>query len=190
MVCTLSKQFPDQIDAAFTNASYWMFHSEEQRQEFLALFPPKPLSWEEYISHKYLLDLDGYVASTPGTAWKLLSNCAVLRRDTRFTLWFSSQLKPWVHYIPWDGTGVDLLEKFQWMKKYDAEVKAVADKGRAFAQENLLPEHTYLYCYKVLAKYASLQQPYFVPSALKATSIKGSSNNKLKRLVVCRVAQI
>lgn len=179
MVCTLSKQFPAQIDASFSGASHWMFHSEEQRQEFFSLFPRTPLSWEEYISHKYLLDLDGYVAATPGTAWKLLSNCAVVKRDSSFTLWFSRELKPWVHYIPWDGTASGLLEQLQWMKEHDAEVKSVADNGRAFTQENLLAEHVYLYCYKVLVKYASLQR--FQPSegaVLEPSPLSKPAKNK------------
>ena len=161
-VCMLSKQFPQFIDATFTAAYPWMFNSDLQRQDFFTLFPIKSASWEEYISHKYLIDLDGYVASTPGYAWKLLTNCVVFKRDTGFKLWFYPAVKPWVHYIPWDGSSEDLFKKLQWAKDHDAEAKTIAGNGRTFAQENLLPEHAYLYCYKLLKKYASMQK--FKPS--------------------------
>ena len=136
--------------------------SAEQKEVFQKVFPLKPLSWKEYIHYKYLLDLDGYAASTPGLAWKLLSGCAVLKRDSRFTVWFSRALKPKVHYVPWDGTTSDLFQKLQRMRVYDTNVKTIADNGRAFAQENILSDHAYLYCYKVLLMYASRQN--FIPS--------------------------
>lgn len=157
-----SQQFPEIINAAFTAAPLFLFASKEQREEFLSYFPLKRASWEEYLGHKYLIDLDGYVASTPGTAWKLLSNCAVFKRDSRFQLWFSQLLRPWIHYIPLKEDLSDIFEKITWAQDHDLEVQVIAEQGRAFASENLTIEPLLLYCYKVLKKYASLQQfePY------------------------------
>lgn len=156
-VCALSNQYPEFIDAAFSGTRHWLVR-EDLLDEFLAFFPRKIASWEEYLQHKYLLDLDGCVAATPGYAWKLLSNCAVLKHDSRFTLYFSKALQPWVHYIPLNNDVSDIFEKITWAREHDEETKQIAENGRLFAEENLLPDHLYLYCFKVLKKYASLQK--------------------------------
>lgn len=155
--CYFSKQCPDLIDATFSGVYSWQIR-ESLQENFFHFFPKKRASWEEYIQHKYLIDMDGCVASTPGFAWKLLSNCAVLKHDSVFTLWFYNCLLPWVHYIPIKEDLSDVFQKLQWAKDHDEDARQIAENGRAFAHENLMPEHVYLYCYKVLLKYASLQR--------------------------------
>lgn len=162
-LCYLSKQHPHLIDATFSGTHSWLVR-ENLQASFFQFFPKKIAPWEEYIQHKYLIDLDGCVASTPGCAWKLLSNCAVLKHDSVFTLWFYKCLIPWVHYIPVKEDLSDIFQKLQWAKDHDKEAKQIAENGRNFAHENLMPEHLYLYCYKVLLKYASMQR--FTPSVM------------------------
>jgi len=160
-LCYFSKKYPDLVNATFSGTHSWLVR-ENLQERFFRFFPKNTASWEEYIQHKYLIDLDGCVASTPGCAWKLLSNCAVLKHDSNFTLWFYKCLIPWVHYIPIKEDLSDLFQKLQWAKEHDDEAKLIAENGRTFAQENLLPEQLYLYCYKVLLKHASLQR--FTPA--------------------------
>lgn len=156
--CNLSKQFPDLMDVAFSGHRDWRVLRDDLVEEFYAFFPKKEATWDEYIGHKYLPELDGYVAGTPGFAWKLLSNCAVFKHDSPYITWFHNALRPWVHYVPFKQDLSDIFEKLQWAKDHDEEMKQIAENGRQFAKENIMPEHLYLYCYKVLAKYASLQR--------------------------------
>ncbi len=156
-LCCLSKQYPDLIDATFSSVHSWLVR-EDRREEFFQFFPQKQVSWEEYIQHKYLIEMDGCVAGTPGFAWKLLSNSAVFKHDSNFTVWFHRAVVPWVHYIPLENDLSDIFHVLNWAKSHDARVKQIAENGRVFAKENLMPEHLYLYCYKVLLKYASLQK--------------------------------
>ncbi len=155
-LCYLSKYFPQFIDATFSNMV--RLEGEGIKNDFQQLFPIETTSWEEHLRYKYLIDLDGSVASTPGCAWKLLSNCALFKQDSPYLLWYFSQLQPWVHYIPVAQNLSDLFLKIEWAREHDDEVRQIAENGRAFAQENIMPEHLYLYCYKVLKKYASLQR--------------------------------
>lgn len=188
-ICYLSQQYPDIIDATISIPPHAWVVSEEVQKELFRQFPLKTASWEEYLHHKYLLDLDGYVASTPGCAWKLLSNCAVFKHDSRYTLWFYRILQPWVHYIPVETHLNDLLDKIQWAREHDAETKQIADNARQLAKENIMPEHLYLYCYKVLVKYASLQrfQPIEnppldpLPSQASSKKTKKHKNKKHKK---------
>lgn len=155
--CHLSKQHAELMDVAFSGHHCHSL-SSDLIEEFYRFFPRKGCTWEEYMEYKYLPELDGYVAGTPGYAWKLLSNCAVFKHDSPYRIWFSGQTLPWVHYIPFKEDLSDIFEKLQWAKEHDEEAKRIAENGRQFAKENIMPEHLYLYCYKVLKKYASLQR--------------------------------
>ncbi len=172
-LCYLSQHHPESIDAAFSGNHPWVLN-EDLEEEFYRLFPQKKATWEEYLAHKYLIDLDGYVASTPGCAWKLLSNSAMFKHESPFTLWYYTNLKPWVHFIPLRYDLGDLFEKIEWARSHDAEAHQIAENGRRFVLENAMPEHLYLYCYKVLVKYASLQR--FQPS--DHSSVSSSPSKK------------
>lgn len=161
-LCDLSQQYPELINATFSGAHWWLVNHDLQ-PEFFKRFPPDYSSWEKYLQHKYLIDLDGHVASNPGYGWKLLSNSVVLKQNSRFTQWFYGPLQPWIHYIPIEHDFEDLFQILDWVKNHDEEARQIAENGRQFAKENMLAEHLYLYCYKVLIKYASLQK--FTPCA-------------------------
>lgn len=154
--CYLSQLHPELIDATFS--SYWDSTLGGLVDEFFKFFPKKTASWDEYIHHKYLIDLDGYVACTPGYAWRLLTNCTVFKQESPYYLWFSGALRPWVHYVPIKEDLSDVFEKLEWAKTQDLRAELIANNGRQFAKNNIMPEHLYLYCYKVLLKYASLQR--------------------------------
>jgi len=85
-----------------------------------------------------------------------------LKQETQNVQWFYTQLKPWIHYIPVEEDLSDLIEKIQWAIDNDEASKIIAQNAHTFVEENLMPEHVALYCYKVLVKYASLQK--FSPS--------------------------
>lgn len=155
-------QFPDIIDAGFRGTFHWIVPQEMQK-DFFEFFPKKPkASWEEYIHHKYLISIDGYVAATPALAWKLNSQCLVFKQKSPYTIWFDQMLIPWVHYIPIENDLSDLFEKIAWAKDHDELARHIAKEGGEFARENIQPEHAYLYWYKILVHYASLQR--FKPS--------------------------
>ncbi len=181
-LCYLSQHHPESIDAAFSGNHPWMLKTEII-DEFYRFFPKKMSTWDDYLSHKYLIDLDGYVASTPGCAWKLLSNSAVFKHASPFTLWYYTAIKPWVHFIPLQHDISDLLEKIEWARSHDAEAHQIAENGRRFILENAMPEHLYLYCYKVLVKYASLQryQPSDTSSTPSSSSKKKSKHKSHKK---------
>ena len=156
-LCSWSNEYPELIDAAFS--SYQPYQIDpEIREQFFKNFPLRRATWEEYHNHKYLIDLDGCVAAIPGCAWKLLTNSIVFKHESNFRLYFYTVLKPWVHYIPLKEDLSDLFEKLNWAIQNDQAAQTIAENGRLFALENIMPEHIYLYCYKVICKYASLQR--------------------------------
>ena len=150
--------YPNLIDAAFTH--YGKFSNESVDQplfnERLGLRPFMPQV--DQMKYKYLVDIDGVSCSGTSLKWKLLSGSLVMKQDSADVMWFSSQLIPWEHYVPLKKDVSDLVEKVLWARKNDEDAKQIGENGRAFALEHLTPEHTLLYCFKVLKKYASLQR--------------------------------
>jgi hypothetical protein len=161
-LCFLSQKNPELIDAGFTGVNNWHL-AAPLKKDFWKFFIKKPYSsLDEQIKYKYQICLDGNVSTFPGYKWRLLSNCLVFKHDSKFTLCFEKALKPWVHFVPIKSDLSDIFEKLEWVKSHDSEAKTIADNSRQFTKENLMPEHVYLYCYKVLLKWASLQK--FKPS--------------------------
>lgn len=68
-----------------------------------------------------------------------------------------------MHYISINTDLSDLVSKIKWAQQNDSQAKAIANQGRKFAQENMMPENVLKYCYKVIVRYASLQR--FQPAA-------------------------
>jgi hypothetical protein len=155
--------YPHLIDAGFTR--YFKFKRESVDQPLLheRVGLVSHMSPLEQIEYKYLVDIDGISSSGQSLQWKLLSGSAVMKQKSPDVMWFSSQLIPWQHYIPLKADVSDLAERVIWARTNDAEAKVIGENGRNFALEHLTPEHTLLYCFKVLKKYAALQN--FQPKA-------------------------
>lgn len=151
----LSHHSKDQlIDAAFTKILPWQ---ADKRYRKNALTVPHVLV-VDHLPYKYQLLVDGVTCTYPGTQWRLLSGCATFKQESDDIMWFFSQLKPWVHYIPLKRDLTDVLDKVHWARNHDAEAHQIAQNARAFALTTLMPEHIVLYCAKTLLKYASLQR--------------------------------
>jgi hypothetical protein len=154
-LCSLSKQSPDIVNARL---HFPLFIKDKFYKKLQHYFVKDFFPVEDHIQYKYQIQLDGVVAAWPSLEWKLLSNCVIFKQESTYTLWHYKLLKPYKHYIPIKRDLSDLLEKLQWAKENDNEAQMIAKNGMSFAKENLMYEHLYLYYYKVLLKYASLQK--------------------------------
>lgn len=152
-----SQKHPDLIDAAFSQYPDKCIKNSLERckQEFGDIHF---LSWDETFRYKYHMAIDGVTCSFPATQWKLLSGSVTFKQDSPDIMYFYSELIPWKHYIPVKNDLSDLLDKLHWAKTHDSEAQVIAQNGRAFALDHLMPEHILEYCHKVLIKYASLQK--------------------------------
>ena len=147
---------PEHIDAGFTG--FWQRKESDGwlLDRFAGTSPN--LSPPEQMCYKYLLDVDGVTCTFTSLSWKLLTGSVVLKQITSDIMWYYPNLIPWEHYIPVQKDLGDLVEKVIWAKTHDTEARLIAENGRRFALENLMPEHILLYCYMTLLKYASLQK--------------------------------
>ncbi len=152
-----SRKHPELIDAAFSEYPLQCVQEslDRCRQEMGEI---QFTAWDEVFRFKYQMAIDGVTCSFPATQWKLLSGCLTFKQDSPDIMYFYDELVAWKHYIPVRTDLADLIEKIQWAKNHDAEARVIAQNGRSFALNHLMPEHILLYCYKVLLKYASLQK--------------------------------
>jgi len=147
---------PELIDAAFVEPRCDDRKHFEWFQE--TFHTDTFLSPVRHMEYKYQMIIDGVTCTWPGTQWRLLSGCLSFKQETDDLLWFFEPLTPWQHYIPVKRDLSDLVEKILWAKEHDDEARQIAENGREFALNNLMKEDILLYCYKILCKYAELQE--------------------------------
>lgn len=149
---------PDDVDATFclSAGALGCIRDGDRFLQSVPIVSFPPMS--DVTQYKYHVNIDGATCVYPTFQWKLLSGGLTFKihRDEQIQ-WFYPGLKPSVHYISVQGDLSDLIEKIQWAKTHDEESKQIAENARHFALNNLMPEHILYYCYKVLLKYASMQ---------------------------------
>ena len=75
-----------------------------------------------FLQHKYQLNIDGTVAAYR-FPYLLAGDSLVLKQDSNYYEHFYKDLKPFEHYVPFKRDLSDLLEKIQWAKDHDEEVR-------------------------------------------------------------------
>lgn len=152
-----SKKYPELIDATFSEYPKKCVKVDLDRcvsEMGVIRFVP----WDEMLHCKYHMIVDGVTCTFPATQWKLLSGCLTFKQESDDIQYYYDELIPWKHYIPVKHDLSDIKDKILWAKKHDAEAQVIAQNAREFALTHLMPEHIFLYCYKALVKYASLQK--------------------------------
>lgn len=152
-----SMQEPSLIDAAFSEYPNKCTYDLERCAKEMG--PIRFVPWEEVLRHKYHMIVDGVTCTFPATQWKLLSGCLCFKQESEEIQYYYDELKPWVHYIPVRYDLSDLQEKLNWAKTHDRQAQEISNNAREFVQTHLMPEHILFYCYKVLCKYAALNEP-------------------------------
>lgn len=59
----------------------------------------------------------------------------LIKQDSKYYEWYQNGLKPFEHFLPYDGSGTDLIKKIRWAIENDQEAKNIAQNGIS----NLLP---------------------------------------------------
>lgn len=151
-----SRKNPGLIDAAFSSYPA-ICEKEDLKRCTEEMGEISYLSWDAVLEHKYQVIVDGVTCSFPATQWKLLSGALCFKCESPNIQYYYGELIPWKHYIPLKKDLSDVIEKILWARDHDEKAREIAENGRSFALEHLMPEHIMLYCYKVLCKYARLQ---------------------------------
>uniref|UniRef100_A0A3P9KJ85 Protein O-glucosyltransferase 2 n=1 Tax=Oryzias latipes TaxID=8090 RepID=A0A3P9KJ85_ORYLA len=140
----LSRAHPDLIDAAFTN--FFFFKHDEslygplvKHVSFFDFFKVRffkvrgPLflyltsqrrspDLSAHLQYKYQINIDGTVAAYR-LPYLLAGDSVVFKVDSAYYEHFYKQLRAWEHYVPVRADLGDLLEKIQWARDHDSEVR-------------------------------------------------------------------
>lgn len=100
----------------FTYRKDWRERKWEEEIWWVLLYPAAVLQ------HKYQINIDGTVAAYR-LPYLLVGDSVVLKQDSIYYEHFYNELQPWKHYIPVRSNLSDLLEKLQWAKDHDEEVR-------------------------------------------------------------------
>lgn len=137
----LSEKFPNHLDVGITK---WNTRIRKHiSSKFLDTIErssyPKaaPLSLQEQTDkYKYILTLEGHVAAYR-LSYELSSNSLILLAGSRWKLWFSQFLKPFVHYVPIKENLSDLIEKIEWCRNNDTECQRIVANANKFYEKYL-----------------------------------------------------
>lgn len=96
------------------------------------------------LQYKYQVNIDGTVAAYR-MPYLLAGGGMILKQDSPYYEHFYSQLKPWVHFVPFERDLSDLTDKIHWALEHDDEAQTIAKNARIFANEHLLPQKVICY---------------------------------------------
>ena len=94
------------------------------------------LSPSEQCKYKYILHIQGHVAAYR-LSLELGMKSVILKVDSKYKIWYSDMLQPYVHYVPVKSDLSDLYEKIKWCKKNDDKCKKIAENAYSFYKKYL-----------------------------------------------------
>lgn len=101
-------------------------------------------------NYKYILNIDGYVSAFRLSS-ELSMNSVILLVDSKYKLWFSHLLEPYVHYVPIKDNLEDLISQIKWCKENDDKCKKIAENAMAFHKKYLSKDNILDYMQKQLS---------------------------------------
>lgn len=149
----LSKKYPEYLDAGITsfnrklkkniNKPLGIISTKLEKSNFMTL--------DEKIKYKYILNLDGHVSAFRlGHEFSLGS--VLLLPKSKYYLWFSYLLKPYVHYVPIDENLDNLIQQIKWCIDNDDKCKEISLNGVNFYNKYLKKDGLYDYMQFILNK--------------------------------------
>ncbi|KAI1188560.1 capsular associated protein [Nemania serpens] len=155
----LGKWISSFSDAAFVH--FECFPREEN--EHCSYLEPymqlrKSIHMKEQYNYKFLPDIDGNSYSGRFRAF-MLSTSLVLK-STIYAEWHDDRLVPWVHFVPFDNTYVDIYAILEYyLDGHDDEAQRIADDGRDWSDKVMRREDMRLYVWRLLLEYARVMDP-------------------------------
>lgn len=95
----------------------------------------------QQMSHKWILDVDGFTRTWDAFAWKMQSGSVVLSTTSPWETFFTRLFEPWTHFVPVANDFSDLAEKLDWCHSHDDECRNIARRARQHAESVYRPEY-------------------------------------------------
>ncbi len=134
-VVRLSKEYPNIINASFTNIVQYV----KSRPEKFKITCSPQMDITKQIDYKYIIVADGNVA-TYGLFWALSSGSVVLKQDSEHIQYIQDEsiciheiIKPWIHYVPIKRDFSDLVEKINYLLQNENKAIEISKNSREYS---------------------------------------------------------
>ncbi len=149
----LSEKYPEYINAHFVR---YCQMSQDSISKIASIMPlAQVVHPKDHLIYKYLIDVDGNSCCYSRTYWILLSNSVALKQKTENIQWFYKGLKPYIHFVPLCHDLHDLIEKIEWCKLHDNEVRKISERASQLALSCLSYEENIHYLSDLLIAYSA-----------------------------------
>lgn len=95
------------------------------------------LTYSEQSKYKYIIHIDGHVSAFRLSSELGIINSVVLLVESKWKLWYSDLLKPYVHYIPIKKDLSDIYKQIKWCKLNDDKCKQISLNANKFYETYL-----------------------------------------------------
>ncbi|KAI1347870.1 capsular associated protein [Xylaria sp. FL0043] len=113
---------------------------------------------KDQYEHKFLPDIDGN--SYSGRFRAFMRSTSLVLKSTIYAEWHDDRLIPWVHFVPFDNTFVDIYAILEYyLDGHDGEAYRIAEDGRDWAEKVMRREDMRLYVWRLLLEYARVMDP-------------------------------
>ncbi|KAI3328659.1 capsular associated protein [Ustulina deusta] len=113
---------------------------------------------KDQYNYKYLPDIDGN--SYSGRFRAFMRSTSLVLKSTIYAEWHDDRLMPWVHFVPFDNTFVDIYAILEYyLNGHDDEAHRIAEEGRDWAEKVMRREDMKLYVWRLLLEYARVMDP-------------------------------
>jgi hypothetical protein len=112
---------------------------------------------KEMYDYKFLPDIDGN--SYSGRFRAFMRSTSLVLKSTIYAEWHDDRLVPWVHFVPFDNTFVDIYAILEYYGEHDDEAEKIAEEGRQWAEKVYRRDDMKLYVWRLLLEYARVMDP-------------------------------
>jgi len=123
----------------------------------------KPLTPNEQSKYKYIINVPGHVSAFR-LSLELSMGCCILLVGSKYKLWFTGMLKPYVHYVPVKEDLSDLISQIEWCRKNDDKCEKMAQESSFFYTKYLLKDGILDYLQKLVIDLKKSTGLYFYSS--------------------------
>ena len=89
------------------------------------------LTPSEQSEYKYIIHVDGHVSAFR-LSYQLSLNSVILLVNSKWKVWFSDMLQPYVHYVPVKDDLSDLIDQIKWCRDNDKKCSEIVYNAKCF----------------------------------------------------------
>lgn len=116
-----------------------------------------PLTLQQQLAFRYVLDLDGGGGPSDRFLWIGLSESVPVRALSPYESWIGALPQPFEHFVPVQEDGSDLAGRLAWLRAHEGEAQRIALGSRLLVQRALRFEHALHWVFRLLRGLAATQ---------------------------------